>query len=248
MKKLIFSSLLAVLMLNLCVSKTYAQDNKVYDHVSMKTPPTYPGGMQKFYQFFGSNIQYPKLAVENNIQGTLYLSFVIEKNGSIGDVKLDGRKLGYGTDEEAIRVVKLSQKWNPGMLAGKPVRVKYNIPVKFTMPNKKPNPDGTIYDHVSMENPPSYPGGMQKFYEFLGKNISYPKAASDNKVKGTVHVTFNIEKDGSLSDVKVVGNKIGSGIDDEAVRVVKLSQKWNPGLVNGVPARVKYNIPVKFTM
>ena len=52
MKKLIFSSLLAVLLLNLCVSKTYAQDNKVYDHVSMKTPPNYPGGLQKFYAFF----------------------------------------------------------------------------------------------------------------------------------------------------------------------------------------------------
>ena len=261
MKTKIFSSLLAVLLLNLCVSKTYAQDNKIYDHVSMETPPAYPGGIQKFYDFFGANIKYPKSAVENNIQGTLYLTFIVEKDGALSGVKLEGRKLGYGTEEEAMRVLKLSKKWNPGMQDGKPVRVQYNIPIKFTLPKKKPNPTtamvkaepvrvepNTVYSHVSMENPPSYPGGIAKFYEFLGKNITYPKAASEAKVKGTVYVTYTIEADGSLTDIKTEGKKLGAGLDEEAVRVVKLSKKWNPGRINGVPARVQYNIPIKFTM
>lgn len=261
MKSRIFSSLFAVLLLSLCVSKTIAQDNKLYDHVSMKTPPSYPGGIQKFYEFLGSTLQYPKLAVDNNIQGTLYVSFTIEKDGSLTDIKQEGRKLGYGTDEEAIRVLKLSKKWNPGLLEGKPVRVKYNIPMKFALPNKKAaiptekiqpsSPmvaDNTIYDHVSMETPPTYPGGIVQLYKFLSSNIVYPKTAAEAKVKGTAYVSFDIEKDGSVTGVRVEGRKLGYGIDEEAIRVVKLSKKWNPGMQNGKPVRVKYNIPVKFTM
>ena len=131
MKKLIFSSLIAVLLLNLCVNKTYAQDKTIYSHVSMENPPSYPGGMAKFYEFLGKNISYPKTAVDNKVQGTAIVSFVIEKDGSLKDIKTEGRRLGAGLDEEAVRVLELSQKWNPGLVNGKPVRVKYNIPIKF---------------------------------------------------------------------------------------------------------------------
>ncbi|MEJ5993527.1 energy transducer TonB [Pedobacter sp. Du54] len=263
MKLKIFSSLLAVLLLNVCVSKTNAQDNKVYDHVSLKNPPTYPGGIQKFYEFFGSNLKYPKSAVENNIQGTVYITFVIEKDGSLTGIKPEGRKLGYGIENEAIRVLTLAKKWNPGMVASKPIRTQFNLPLKFTIPNKKPNvktatatakatparvEPNTVYDQVAMETPPTYPGGIAALYKFLSSNMVYPKAAAEAKVKGTTYVTFTIEKDGSLTDIKAEGRKLGSGLDEEAIRVVKLSKKWNPGLINGMPVRVKYNIPVKFTM
>jgi protein TonB len=110
------------------------EDNTIYSHVSMENPPTYPGGIQKFYDWLGNTIRYPAMASENNIQGTVYVSFTIEKDGTLTDVKIDGRKLGYGLDEEATRVLKLSKRWNPGMQNSKPVRVKYNIPVKFSMP------------------------------------------------------------------------------------------------------------------
>lgn len=135
MKTRFFSSLIAVLLLTLCISQTYAQD-KLYDHVSLEKPPTYPGGIKAFYDFLGSNVKYPKLAVESNIQGTSYVTFTIEKDGSLSDIKVEGRKLGYGLDEEAIRVLKLSKNWNPGMIAGQAVRVKYNIPIKFKIPVK----------------------------------------------------------------------------------------------------------------
>jgi protein TonB len=109
------------------------EDNNLYSYVSMENPPMYPGGMQKFYDWLGATIKYPAMASENNIQGTVYVSFTVEKDGMLTDIKID-RKLGYGTDEEAVRVLKMSKRWNPGMQNSKPVRVKYNIPVKFTMP------------------------------------------------------------------------------------------------------------------
>lgn len=108
------------------------EDNHLYDFVSMENPPVYPGGMDKFYQYLRNSIKYPPMAAENNIQGTVYVSFTVEKDGSLADFKID-RKLGYGTDEEAIRVLKGSKRWNPGMQNGRPVRVKYNIPISFNL-------------------------------------------------------------------------------------------------------------------
>ena len=108
------------------------EDNTVYNFVSMENPPNYPGGMEKFYEYLGKNIKYPPMAAENNISGNVFVSFTVEKDGSITDAKVD-RKLGYGTDEEALRVLRLSKRWNPGMQNGKPVRVKYNIPIKFNL-------------------------------------------------------------------------------------------------------------------
>ena len=263
MKTKIFSSLVAVLLLNLCLNQAFAQDDKVYSHVSLKTPPTYPGGIQKFYEFLGSNIKYPELAVKNNVQETVYLAFIIEKNGSVSDIKVDGEKIGYGLEEEAVRVMKLSKSWNPGLADKKPVRVKYHLPVKFSMPGKPRNAsmrkvttspakadgnDNTVYSHVSMETPPTYPGGLEQFYKTIMANMKYPKAAKDAKIQGTVSVSFIVEKNGSLEDVKIAGKKLGGGTDEEAIRVLKLTEKWKPGLKNGNPVRVKYNVPIKFAM
>lgn len=108
------------------------EDNTVYNFVSMENPPTYPGGIDKFYKYLGDGIRYPAMATEAGISGTLYLSFTVEKDGSVTDSKVE-RKVGYGMDEEAIRVLRASKRWNPGMQNGKPVRVKYTIPIKFNL-------------------------------------------------------------------------------------------------------------------
>jgi protein TonB len=110
------------------------EDTKVYDFVSIETQPGFPGGMDKFYAYLKKAVRYPAMAQENNIQGKVFLSFVVEKNGDLTDIKVE-RKLGGGTDEEAIRVLKNSPKWTPGIQNGKPVRVKYNIPISFTLSN-----------------------------------------------------------------------------------------------------------------
>lgn len=110
------------------------EDNTVYDvFVALEVQPTFPGGMDKFYKYLSKNIRYPAMAQDNNIQGKVYLSFIIEKNGSLTDIKVE-RKLGYGTDEEAVRVLSGSPKWVAGVQNGKFVRVKYNIPISFAMP------------------------------------------------------------------------------------------------------------------
>ncbi|TKC00744.1 M56 family metallopeptidase [Pedobacter cryophilus] len=94
---------------------------------------------------------------------------------------------------------------------------------------------------------PSFPGGLQAFGMFLGENMKYPALARDNKIQGRVFVQFVVEKDGSLSEIKVVRG-IGSGCDEEAVRVLALSPKWTPGMQNGKVVRVSYVVPIFFQM
>ncbi|RVU01833.1 energy transducer TonB [Mucilaginibacter limnophilus] len=100
---------------------------------------------------------------------------------------------------------------------------------------------------TAVENQPDFPGGMQAFYKYLGNNIRYPAVARENNVQGRVFVTFVVEKDGSLTDIKVMRG-IGSGCDEEAVRVLKKSPKWKPGIQNGRPVRVQYSVPIAFNL
>lgn len=108
------------------------EDTKVYDFTSLEKNPEYPGGIEKFYEYVSKAVKYPQMAQDANIQGKVLLSFVVEKDGSLTDIRVD-RKLGGGTDEEAVRVLKASRKWIPGVQNGKRVRVKYNIPISFTL-------------------------------------------------------------------------------------------------------------------
>lgn len=94
--------------------------------------PSFPGGDEPRVKFLRDNIVYPQMAKENNIQGTVYVSFVVDSKGKVTDVRLL-RGIGGGCDEEAIRVVKLMPPWNPGKQNGKSVRVQFNMPIRFTL-------------------------------------------------------------------------------------------------------------------
>ena len=100
------------------------EDNTVYNAVEVK--PDFPGGLQKFYDFVGKNYRAP----EEDIKGKVYVQFVVEKDGSLTDIKVM-RDIGYGTGAEAIRVLKKSPKWKPGIQNGRAVRVLYSLPISI---------------------------------------------------------------------------------------------------------------------
>ena len=100
---------------------------------------------------------------------------------------------------------------------------------------------------IFVEEMPSYPGGWSKFYEFLSDNIKYPKQAQRIGIEGRVHLQFTIERDGSISDLIVVKGMEG-GLNEEALRVMKLIPKFNPGKQRGKPVRVKQAISINFTL
>jgi TonB family protein len=95
--------------------------------------------------------------------------------------------------------------------------------------------------------PPSFPGGMTAFYEYLGRTIKYPAEARKQNIEGKVYLSFMVEKDGSLSNIQVT-KKLGGGIDEEAVRVLRESPKWIPGTRDKQPVRVKYDMPLSFSL
>jgi len=96
--------------------------------------PTFPGGEAEMMKFIQKNVQYPQVEKEAGISGTCYVTFVVEKDGSITDVKvLRGVNGGPGCDKEAIRVVKAMPGWKPGKQNGREVRVQFNLPIKFTI-------------------------------------------------------------------------------------------------------------------
>lgn len=94
---------------------------------------------------------------------------------------------------------------------------------------------------------PQFPGGDQAMMKFVSENVQYPEEAKEKEISGRVMVGFIVEKDGSISDVKVVKG-IGGGCDEEAVRVVKAMPKWKPGKQDGKTVRVSYTMPFFFKM
>ena len=100
--------------------------------------------------------------------------------------------------------------------------------------------DNLIYNTAGIEVKPEFPGGLQEFYNFIGKNYKVPNVKN---LKGKVFVMFVVEKDGSLSDIKVLRD-IGHGTGEEAVRVLKECPKWIPGEQNGKKVRVLYSLPI----
>ena len=94
---------------------------------------------------------------------------------------------------------------------------------------------------------PSFPGGMPELMSWLNQNIKYPVIAAENGVQGRVIVQFVVEKDGSITDVKVA-KSVDPSLDKEASRVVSAMPKWTPGKQNGSAVRVKYTVPVTFKL
>ena len=102
-----------------------------------------------------------------------------------------------------------------------------------------------VFDVV--EQMPSFPGGQAALFQWLSSNIKYPVVAEENGVQGRVIVTFVVERDGSITDVRVV-KSVDPSLDKEAVRVTKAMPRWIPGKQNGSAVRVKYTLPVTFRL
>jgi protein TonB len=131
-----FLATLSVLALLLMVNTNAMAQNKkaANDKVLEKAEvmPEFPGGEQAMMKFVSENVQYPEKAKEKEISGRVLVGFIVEKDGSVNEVKIV-RGIGGGCDEEAVRVVKAMPKWKPGKQDGKTVRVSYTMPFFFKM-------------------------------------------------------------------------------------------------------------------
>lgn len=224
-------SLLAALPLQAQTDSAAVAEKAIYTYVEQM--PVYPGGINALMQYIGSNIKYSK----NQPEGKVMVSFVVDKDGTVKDVQAY-ESLDEALDQECVRVIQeTSGKWQPGIQDGKPVAVRYVVPINF----KQPKPAQTT--QTTADTMPEYEAGTLALLKFVSKNIKFPKGI---KARGIIEVEFIVQEDGSLSDFNIA-RSLEPALDAEAIRVIKLtSGNWKPGIQQGNPVKVKYKLPVVF--
>ena len=128
---------------NIKVHETTSEnyDDKVFDVVEQM--PSFPGGNGKLSEFLSQNVRYPVVAVENGIEGRVIVRFIVERDGSVSNVEV-AKGAEASLDKEAVRVVKMMPKWNPGKQNGKAVRVNFNVPISFKLQGSSSSKSSTI--------------------------------------------------------------------------------------------------------
>jgi len=195
------------------------------------------------------------------IQGTVKARFVVRSDGKLSDIKI-ARGIGGGCDEEYLRVLTLMPDWNPGSRNNLPVDAIMELPFtydkdKYTLakdditPDKKglsaaadTNEANNYIVYAVVEDPPIFPGGDEARIRYCIENFKYPEDARKRNIQGTVYVTFVVEKDGTITDIRILKG-IEASCDREVIRVLKNMPQWHPGRISGKPVRVQFNMPFK---
>ncbi|QIX61026.1 energy transducer TonB [Hymenobacter lutimineralis] len=239
-------------------------EDKIYEAAAQPATPV--GGMEAFAQYLADKQNYPTAALQRGTQGTVVVTFVIEKSGAVSHVEPQ-QPLDPDLDQEAVRVIKEGPKWTPALNRGEKVRMRMNIPITFQIPADQaaspaspattavsaapalpPTPAATTTPTVIKPDQPARPaGGTDAFFAWIQQNLKYPAQAKQRKVEGRVIVEFIIQKDGSLTDIKPV-KRLGSGCDEEAVRLIQSAPKWLPATYQGQPIKQKMVLPVVFQL
>ncbi len=114
--------------------KKVSVDDEVF--VVVEEQAEFPGGLDSMYAYIQKNLKYPELAKEKGIEGRVFVSFIIEKDGSISNILIK-RAIGGGCEEATVEMIKNMPKWKPGKQRGKPVRFQFTLPIKFELPKDK---------------------------------------------------------------------------------------------------------------
>jgi hypothetical protein len=235
-------------------------NNMIYNSAGLQVQPIYPGGISNFLDYIKANFDYNNLAPEFDKTkiARIYVQFVVEKDGTVSTIKIL-RDPGSGAGKEAERVIKENKtKWSPGIQNGKPVRAIYNLPItintqktaKTTNTEKTQKNSSTelaaneITCSATLNVPTEYPGGLTKFINDILSAIDL-KNLEPGYEKQTlkVYADFVIEKDGTLTDIKIVRDP-GFGYGKEIMRVMKLNKtKWSPGIKDTKPTRTSFTLP-----
>lgn len=231
--------------------------------------PEFPGGQGELLKYLARSVKYPVIAQENGIQGRVTASFIVEKDGSIRDLEVL-RGVDPSLDNEAIRILSAMPKWTPGQQRGHDVAVKYTVPVTFRLEGGMKDESGSDDNEGVMvvgygesksdnagdspeqvfavvEKMPEYPGGQYALSTFIAKTMNYPKIAQESGIQGRVVCSFIINKDGTISETQVISG-IDPSLDQEALRIIRAMPKWIPGTQKGKAVRVKFTVPVTFSL
>jgi len=225
------------------------------------TAPRCYGGNRLTREFIQEEMIYPPRAMEIQTEGNVLLSFYVQKDGSVTNIKVD-QKVSPEIDEEAIRIFR-KILWFPATELGKPIVYRHRFEIKFKIkkylkyiklrgyeyfayPWEPVDSSNTVYFRKSLDRlpKPMFNSDEINFSNFLAKNLVYPEAAFKQTVSGTVKLKFVIETSGRVSNILVIDG-VGGGCTEEAIRVLKLI-KWMPGIKDHYAVRTMMPIEIKF--
>lgn len=248
--------------------------NRIYDAVEQPAVPK--GGPQAYSDYLSTHQKYPAAAMQAKQEGTVNVTFVVEKNGTVDEVAVV-QPVAPLLDAEAIRLIKAGPHWTPAHSHGVVVRQRVSIPVSFVLaPGSgevvevagkqaaaKPLPPGAVAAAagttstvgttangtgiIRPDKPAQAVGGNAAFFQWLQAHQQYPALARQRHIQGRVMVEFTVQPDGSLTDARVLQKK-GSGLDEEALRLIKAAPKWEPASFQGQPIKQKMTLPVIFQL
>ncbi|SFW60303.1 energy transducer TonB [Chitinophaga sancti] len=248
-----------------CAAQSPVTDPTGTIYHKVDVPPEFVGGDDARDRFLTQNIHYPRSAQEKGASGTVIVQFVIDENGNVLNPTSQSPYLDTSLQRESIRVVQLMPKWKPGLLDGKEVKVRFYLPIKYTLqiagesrssafpvipkvaPTAKDSVLNVIY-YTDPANKPAYPGGENGLTKYLKKNLNYPQEALESGIEGIVTVQFTINGDGTISNVSTISPKLGGRLEMEAIRLIRSMPNWKPAMENGKPVPAQCNIPIEFSL
>ncbi len=224
-----------------------------------ETMPLFEGGdLGKFRQWLQTQVRYPAEALKKQIEGRVVCSFVVERDGSVSNIMALQSPDRLLTDE-VRRVLANSPRWTPGMQKGKTVRVKYIVPVDFRLPEKNEAATGAGTPAAAKTDSPAaeedapvtlaetmplfHSGDLTTFRQWLQTQIRYPAEALRKRIEGRIICSFDIERDGSVSNVQVL-KTANISLYREVKRALEYPPRWIPGQNKGEVGLTKRKILV----
>jgi TonB family protein len=216
---------------------------------------------------------YPKEAIEKNIQGVVRIEFTINEDGSLSDIK-SLQKVDPILENAVTEIIKQSPKWTPGKHKSKVVKVTYQVPVVFKLTKENAaknitNEEITIvsFDNQELERtfandeievipfaiveekPMFQNKEASEFIKWIYDKLkgNYPKEAMEKNIQGVVRVAFIINEDGSLSNIKYL-RKVDPILKNAVTEIIKQSPKWTPGKHKNTAVKVTYQVPIVFKL
>ncbi|CAL2074901.1 energy transducer TonB [Tenacibaculum sp. 190524A02b] len=225
-----------------------------------------------------NHFNFPKKALEQGIGGRVLVQFTINETGAVEDIKLRGPVNGQLLEDEAKKIVTELPKLLPGKHNGVPVKVKYGVPIKFTLPKdvKRTNigtaSKGTVIravkgktenissfvEFANLDEIPLFESCKsnndknncfnERMISHIQRNFNYPAGAVEKNIQGKVWVTFIINKNGEVVNIETKGPSNGFLLEQEAVKMVMKLPKFIPGYKDGNKVNVKYSFPINFKL
>lgn len=236
----------------------YSEDEETTNPPTPTSKPVFLGG--DINKYLNSQPNALSLYLPLDANKATKVTFTVRVDGKLSNISAEGEC--FCAESEAIRLIQLtSGQWKPAQNNDIAVAAVVKLDVFFTpsatekIMIKGITPQGKIggvdpdkvYETFDIEKMPQFPGGEIPMQAYFKDNIQYPEEAKKSGIQGTVALSFVVEKNGSISTIRVLKDP-GGGIGMEGVRLLKAMPPWQPGEIEGVPVKVKYTIPIRFRL